>query len=185
MKEQGMDKEGWPKPTTWLRPIEDAEYAELTAEEERILEEAGLDMTPLPEDGRDPLEEGRRLFLELVTSGSFSVAEVAYNLNRPQATISSWIDDRRLFAIWHEGRWRVPKFQFSEDGRELIPGIEEVNMRIPIDSYPLGIERWYRMGDADINGEDQSLSPLEWLRSGRDLETVVESAEMLQYPCFQ
>lgn len=180
-----MEKTGWPKPKTWLRPIEDAEFDDLTAEEERILDEAGLVMSPWPEDEPDPLEEGRRLFLELATSGSFSVAEAAYNLKRPQATILNWIDERRLFAIWHDGRWRIPKFQFSEDGRELIPGIEEVNMRIPIDSYPLGIERWYRMGDADIDGEDQSLSPLEWLRSGRDLETVVESAEMLQYPCFQ
>jgi hypothetical protein len=150
-----------------------------------MLEEAGLDMTPLPEDGRDPLEEGRRLFLELVTSGSFSVAEVAYNLNRPQATISSWIDDRRLFAIWHEGRWRVPKFQFSEDGRELIPGIEEVNMRIPCDMHPVGVERWYRLGEADIDGDEQALSPLEWLESGQDLQPLLRSAEMLHYPCFQ
>jgi hypothetical protein len=180
-----MKKTGWPKPETWLRPIEGAECAEITAEEERILDEAGLGMSPFPEDAPDPLEEGRRLFLALVTSGSFSVAEVAYNLNRPQARISSWIDERRLFAIWHEGRWRVPTFQFSKDGRELIPGIEEVNMRIPFDMHPVGIERWYRMGDADIDGEDQSLSPLEWLGSRRDLETVLESAEMLQYPCFQ
>ena len=179
-----MERTGWPKPKTWLRPIEDVGPAELTAEEERKFEELGIDMSPLPEDELDPVEEGRRDFLALVTTGSFSVAEVAYNLNRPQATISSWIDERRLFAIWHEGSWRIPKFQFSEDG-ELIPGIEEVNTRIPIDSYPLGIERWYRMGDADIDGQDQSLSPLEWLRSGRDLETVLESAEMLQYPCFQ
>ena len=180
-----MENTGWPKPKTWLRPIEDAEYAELTAEEERILDEAGLDMSPFPADAPDPLEEGRRLFLELVTSGSFSVAEVAYNMNRPQAAISSWIDERRLFAIWHEGRWRVPTFQFSEDGRELIPGIEEVNMRIPFDMHPVGIERWYRTGDADIDGEDQSLSPLEWLKSCRELQPLLQTAEMLQSPCFQ
>lgn len=180
-----MDKTGWPKPKTWLRPIEDAESAELTAEEERIFEELGFDMSPLPEDEPDPLEEGRRDFLELVTSGSFSVAEVAYNLNRPQAAISSWIDDRRLFAIWYEGRWRIPKFQFWEGGRQLIPGIEEVNMRIPFDWHPLGIERWYRMEDADIEGKDQSLSPLEWLRSGRALKRLLQSAEMLQHPSFQ
>lgn len=180
-----MAKEGWPKPKTWLRPIEGLEYAELTAEEERILEEAGLDMTPLPEDGRDPLEEGRRFFLELVTSGSFSIAEVAYNLNRPQATISNLIDARRLFAIWHEGKWRIPKFQFSEDDRELIPGIEEVNMRIPFDWHPLSIESWFRIGDAEIDGEEQSLPPLEWLRSCQDLQPLLQTAEMFDYPRFQ
>lgn len=180
-----MEKSGWPKPKTWLSPIEDAEFAELTAEEEGILDAAGFDMSPLPEDERDPLEESRRDFLKLVTSGSFSVAEVAYNLNRPQATISSWIDDRRLFAIWHEGTWRIPKFQFSEDGREVIPGIADVNMRLPLDMHPLGIERWYRLGEADINGEEQSLSPLEWLRSCQDLQPLLQTAEMLRYPSFQ
>jgi hypothetical protein len=180
-----MERTGWPKPETWLRPIDGAEYAELTAEEECILEEAGLVLSPWPEDEPDPFEESRRLFLELVTSGSFSVAEVAYNLNQPQATISSWIDERRLFAIWHEGRWKIPKFQFAEDGRELIPGIEEVNMRIPCDMHPVGVERWYRLGEADIDGDEPSLSPLEWLISGRHLETVLESAEMLEHHCFQ
>ena len=180
-----MKRNGWPKPDTWLRRPEETESAELTAEEERIFEEMGFDLSPLPEDAPDPLEESRREFLELVTSGSFSVAEAAYNLNRSQATISSLIDDRRLFALWHEGRWRIPKFQFSKDGRELIPGIEDVNIRIPSDMHPLGIERWYRIGDADNDGEDQSLSPLEWLRTGRELKTVLQSAEMLQYPSFQ
>jgi hypothetical protein len=180
-----MEETGWPKPRTWLRPIANAEYTELTAEEERILDEAGFAMDPIPEDAPDPLEDSRRRFLELATSGSFSVAEVAYNLNRPQAKISSWIDERRLFAVWHERRWRIPKFQFSEDGGGLIPGIEEVNMRIPFDMHPIGIERWYRVGDADIEGEDQSLSPLEWLESGRPLQRLLQSAEMLHYPCFQ
>jgi len=82
-------KTGWPKPKTWLRPIEDAEHAELTAEEEPILEEAGFDISPLPEGALDPLEAGRRLLLELVTSGSFTVSKVAYKLNRPQTTITS------------------------------------------------------------------------------------------------
>lgn len=109
-----MEKAGWPKPDSWLRRYEEMGSAELTPEEERIFEELGFDMSPWPEDEPDPLEESRRDFLELVTSSSFSVAEVAYNLNRPQAAISSWIDDRRLFAIWHEGRWRIPRFQFSE-----------------------------------------------------------------------
>lgn len=68
-----MEKSGWPKPRTWLRPIEDAEYAELTAEE-GIFEEAGFDMSPLSEDERAPLEESRQDFLELVTSGSFLLA---------------------------------------------------------------------------------------------------------------
>ncbi len=91
-----MKNFGWPNPKMWLRPIEDAEFAELTAEEEGILEEARFDMSPLPEDECDPLQESRREFLELVTSGSFSVAEVAYNLNRPQATISSGASPRRV-----------------------------------------------------------------------------------------
>lgn len=180
-----MERTGWPKPETWLRPIEDAEYAELTAEEERILDEAGLNMSPFPEDAPDPLEEGRRRFRELVTSGSFSVAEVAYNLKRPQTTISSWIDDRRLFAIWDGEKWRIPKFQFQKVGRELISGIEEVNMRIPCDMHPVGVERWYRLGEADINGDDQSVSPLEWLQSRQDLHTLLQTAEMLEYPSFQ
>ena len=176
-----MEKTGWPKPKTWLRPVEDAESAELTAEEERILEELGFDMSPLPEDEPDPLEEGRRDFLELVTSGSFSVSEVAYNLNRPQATISSWIDERRLFAIWHECRWRIPTFQFSEGGRELIPGIEEVNMRIPASWHPIGIANWYHLADPDLESGGEAVSPHEYLQTGQNCEPLCEIAEQLKH----
>ncbi|QOC22234.1 hypothetical protein IC757_14620 [Wenzhouxiangella sp. AB-CW3] len=52
-----MEKTGWPKSKPWLRPIEDAESAELSAEEERIFEELGFEMSPLPEDELNPLEE--------------------------------------------------------------------------------------------------------------------------------
>lgn len=50
-----MENCGWPKPETWLRLQEDAESADLIAEEARVLEEAGLDMSSLPEGRVGPL----------------------------------------------------------------------------------------------------------------------------------
>lgn len=180
-----MEKKGWPKPEDWMHRHEETGSAELTEEEERIFEELGLDLDPISEDELDPVELGRQQFLRLVTSGSFAVEEVAGNLKKSPGTIKRWIDERCLFAIWHQSRWRIPKFQFSECGRRLISGIEDVNIRIPFDWHPIGIENWYHLPNCDLEIGEQSLSPIEWLRSRQDPMPLLRAAEMLRYPSFQ
>ena len=177
-----MEKQGWPQPDDWLHTEPEEVTTPLTREEERILSENGLDLDLLPDDGPYPVDQGHQQFLRLVKSGSFGEAEVARNLNCSIGSIERSIANRRLFAIWHQSQWRVPKFQFTQGRQELIPGIQEVNMRVPADWHPIGIENWYSQTNSDLEMGEESLSPLEWLRSRREPKRLHRMAEVLDYP---
>ena len=180
-----MEKQGWPKPADWMQRQEyPGPVVELTAEEKRAFGEIGIDMDEFQEADIDsgPFEQARVDFRRLVTKGSFGITEVAKNLNHAPSTIRRWIGDRRLFAVWHRGRWRVPSFQFMEGGTQLVPGIDQVNRDLPADWHPIAISNWFQLPNPDCEIADRSVSPVEWLSSAKDPMPVVRLAEVLDYP---
>ena len=75
--------------------------------------------------------------------------------------------------------WRLPRFQFER--RLVIPGLAQVLKALPEDLFPLDVVDWFVLADADLQLESDavSLSPREWLVSGRPVEAVVAVARDL------
>ena len=88
------------------------------------------------------------------------------------------IRERSLYALRLEGRWRIPIFQFQDEG--LVPNIVAVNPILPRTLDPVSVLRWYTRPDPELGipGGDV-LSPLDWLRAGMDPAPVVKLARDL------
>jgi hypothetical protein len=75
----------------------------------------------------------------------------------------------------------VPAFQFAERG--LVPGIDRVLPRLPSWLDPLGTVNWFLRPHPDLHdpaGPDEAaISPLDWLRAGRDPRPGADLAESL------
>lgn len=103
---------------------------------------------------------------------SLSPAEVAGRLRVSTARVRQTIQSGALFAVRIGGRWRIPRFQFQD--RRLVPNIGAVNAAAPRTLDPVSLERWYRTPDPDLPGPDgDPVSPLDWLRAGRDPAPLV------------
>lgn len=150
-----------------------------TAEEESLLDEAGLPNEPLPPRVAHPVDVGIVEFAALL-SNALSVEEAATLLGVNTSRIRQRLSrERSLFGIKSGSAWRIPTFQF--DGRRAVAGIEKVLPNIRPDVDPTGVSRWLSLPHPDlvIGEEERSVSPLQWLRSGRDPIVVSELAREL------
>lgn len=138
---------------------------ELTETEIGVLRRGGV--TAGNAAGRpDPLAVHAVEFAAILQT-SLSPAEVAARLAVSAARVRQTIQSGALFAVRTGGRWRVPRFQFGSDG--LVPNIGAVNAAAPRTLDPVSLERWYRTPDPELRGPDgDPVSPLDWLRAGRD-----------------
>ena len=82
---------------------------------------------------------------------------------------------RALYGIKVGDEWRLPAFQFRDDG--LVPGIEQVLPQLPENLNPVAVYRWFHSSQPDLyDGDGKDLSPIEWLESGNDPSVVAELA---------
>lgn len=151
----------------------------LTAEEERLLDETGLPDEPRPPSVAHPVDIGIVEYAALL-SDAVSVEEAAKLLGVNTSRIRQRLTrERSLYGFKSGSVWRIPKFQF--DGRRTVAGIEKVFPNIRPEVDPTGVSRWLRLPHPDlVIGEDEKhVSPLQWLRSGRDPKAVSELAQEL------
>lgn len=149
-------------------------HQELTADELAALQEGmpGIDLRSEP--SRAPLIAYIALNAALVFSGH-TVAEVAQMLELSATDVRKRILGRQLLGVKVGREWRLPQFQFR-DG-DLVPGIDRVLPRFPVELPVPSIYNWMTHPDPDLeDDQDGSMSPLDWLVSGRDPSVVAELA---------
>ena len=150
---------------------------ELTPSELALLDRAGVDVQEHP-DREDPMAAYATEFAAILAT-SLSATRAGERLGGVTAVrVRQMIRERSLYALRLEGRWRIPIFQFLDEG--LVPNIGVVNAVLPRSLDPVSVLRWYTRPDSELvaTGGD-ALSPLDWLRSGMAPDPVVKLARDL------
>ena len=84
------------------------------------------------------------------------------------------VADRSLYSFLLGGKRHIPDFQFSDVG--LVPDIVLVNRTLDPSAHPVAVFNWYHTPNPDLFLEDdleQTVSPLDWLRAGREPDRIV------------
>jgi hypothetical protein len=149
---------------------------ELTAEEQRVLKEGGVDLTKVV--NRDPVADTAVQFAAIIES-SLTINEAARRIEKAESQVRQMIARRTLYSILLDNRRYVPLFQFRKSGG-LLPNITKVNVALNADLHPVEVFEWYTQPDADLYLDDdieQTVSPIAWLLAGRDYQTLVTLAK--------
>ena len=153
---------------------------ELTVEEQAVLRDGGLTLEPTP--GPDPLAETAVKYAAIVKR-SLSSKAVSCGLGLTPGRIRQMIADRSLYSFLIGRNRYIPNFQF-EDHR-LVPNITGVNKALPLRMHPVEVYNWYHRPNVDLfldKDIDDTVSPLDWLKGGQDVEQVVFLANRLEAP---
>ena len=159
------------------RPLPDPRR-ELSTSEIAILEQGGFDLEPRPLDSAHPLIRSGVAYSALLAS-SLSVSQAAARLHVDDSRIRQRLGERTLYGIKLKSVWRLPRFQFIEQG--MVPGIERVLPHLDPALHPLSVVGWFTTPNPDlVYGEDEEPgSPLDWLRAGYPAEPLSELAGSL------
>jgi len=143
--------------------------SELTVNEVAMLERAGVDLQEHPKRS-DPMMGYATEFAAILAT-SLTPAQVAKTLALTPVRVRQLIREGSLYAIRIEGRWHVPVFQL--DGAAMVPNIGQVNEQLAgLDA--VSVMRWYTTRDPELENPDANdLTPLEWLKTGRGVETLL------------
>ena len=150
----------------------------LTAEEQTVLREGGLTLEPTP--GPDPLADTAVKYAAIITH-SLSTGEVSQRLGLTASRIRQMIADRSLYSFLIDGNRYIPIFQFAADDR-LVPNITRVNKALNPRMHPVEVYNWYHLPHVDLflnQDVDDTVSPLDWLQGGQDVESLLRLAARL------
>ena len=139
---------------------------ELTPSELALLEQAGVEVEESPRNS-DPMMAYATEFGAILAT-SLSPVQAGERLGGVTAVrVRQMIRERSLYALRLEGRWKIPVFQFQNEG--LVPNIGVVNAALPPTLDPVSVLRWYTRPDPELESpEGEVLSPVDWLRAGMD-----------------
>jgi hypothetical protein len=157
-------------------PAVDEPASQFSEAERWALDAGGLELTPRRTRDPDPRLETAARFAALLAD-SEDVAEVAERLGVTRARIRQRALERSLLAIREDDEWRFPRAQFS-DGAP-IRGLPAVSLALPLDLHPVAAWRFLAERNSDLELDDQSVSPIDWLRSGGSPDPVVAIAREL------
>jgi hypothetical protein len=148
------------------------------SEQERMALDEGFGGKPRPvPPGPDHPHTRYLAELARLRADSMSVEETARLLGVNESRIRQRLGGRQrtLLGIKVGRSWRVFRYQF--DGKELVPGLDRVIAAMPRGREPVGDHHWLTRPDPELALDDDTLvSPLTWLRMGRDPELVVTTA---------
>ena len=139
---------------------------ELTPSELGLLAQAGVEVEESPRRA-DPMIVYATEFAAILAT-SLSPARAGERLGGVTAVrVRQLIRERALYALRLEGRWKIPVFQFGDEG--LVPNIGPVNAALPSTLDPVSVLRWYTRPDPELEAPGGAvLAPLDWLRAGMD-----------------
>lgn len=147
----------------------------LSKSEVVLLRKGGLNFAT--ESGADPLAETSAAFAALLRD-CLDTAETAGRLDLHIRRVRQMLTtEATLYGFRINGRWRIPRFQFTEAG--LIPGIDQINCVLDRALHPVAAYRWFTSPDPDLEVEGTALSPLAWLKAGYSAEAVRRIAAKL------
>jgi len=129
-----------------------------------MLERAGADVDEQT-DAADPMLDYATEFAA-IRATSLTPTALGKSLGITAVRVRQMIRDGSLYAIRIDGRLYVPIYQL--DGQALVPNISRVNRAIS-DLDPVSVQRWITATDPDL----QDMTPLDWLKAGRDVDTVL------------
>ncbi len=150
----------------------------LTAEEQAVLQEGGLILEPT--SGRDPLADTAVKYAAIVKR-SLSTGEVSQRLGLTTSRVRQMIADRSLYSFLIDGKRFIPVFQFAADD-QLVPNIIRVNKVLDPRMHPVEVYNWYHLPNVDLfldQDVDDIVSPLDWLKGGHDVESVLLLADRM------
>jgi hypothetical protein len=113
----------------------------------------------------DPVSRFVATYASLLAT-SLTSADVAEVLGVDASPVRQRLGTKTLYGVKTEVGWRAPRFQFHGD--RLVPGVERVFPRVAPEAHPVAVYRWFTMSNPDLELQDQSLSPRDWLLSGGD-----------------
>ncbi len=153
--------------------------ADFTAAEVEALERGGLDLSP-KQDGEESLLARTTARYAALLGTSLTTAEAAARLQVEPSRIRQRLAQRTLYGIRSPQGWRLPAFQFQEDGP--LPGVGEVLTRLSSHLHPLAVHNFFTLPSADLHASDldRSLSPREWLQAGYPPQAVAELAALVE-----
>ena len=150
---------------------------ELTPSELGLLAQAGVELEESPQRA-DPMLAYATEFAAILAT-SLSPARAGERLGGVTVVrVRQLIHERALYALRLEGRWKIPVFQFEDEG--LVPNIGAVNATLPATLDAVSVLRWYTCPDPELEAPGgEILCPLDWLRSGLDPAPVAALARDL------
>jgi hypothetical protein len=148
----------------------------LSDQEAEILQRGGFVFKEL--GGEDPFRRTQAEYESLLRS-SLSISQAAARMDLEPIEVSRRLTTRppALYGVRRGAIWVIPEFQL--EGSRLIPGFEEVVVRLDPELHPLSVFRWFTMPNPDLpadDSEERNLSPRDWLLSGRSPAPVAELA---------
>ncbi len=150
---------------------------ELTPPELAVLQQAGADIDEHPERD-DPVSTYVAAFGAILATGLTPAKAAAQLGGITQVRVRQMIGEGALYAVRVGGRWKIPVFQFGNDG--LVPNIGAVNAVVPQALDAVSVLRWYTAPDPELETPDgHVLNPLDWLKAGMDPAPVIEIARHL------
>jgi len=129
------------------------------------------DLAPLrPDEPRADLEAAAEH--AGLAASALTVSQAAARLSVDPSRVRQRLAARTLFGIRVEGSWRLPRFQFPDDGRRLVPGFGSIAPHLA-ELHPLDVATWFTMPQGDLHlgaagDEETSVSPRDWLMGGGD-----------------
>jgi excisionase family DNA binding protein len=141
-----------------------------TEQELAVFDEAGIDIAAASEQraGWDTDVAMTRLLANALT-----VPQAAEHLGVADSRIRQRLNDRSLYGVKVGRAWRLPRFQFTEDGE--VPNIGSVLEALPEQLHPLTVHGWVTGPKPDL-WLDRPTSPRRWLLAGGDPGPVAELA---------
>ena len=160
------------------RPRPRPEGGGLTEREAKLLAEGAGKPRRIPRNAPDP-HAAYLAHLAQLRADSLSVEEAAKLLGVNPSRIRQRLGGkpRTLLGMKVGRAWRV--FRYQLDGDRLVLNLEKVIAAMPPRQDPVGDHNWLTLPDVDLEVDDRAVSPIEWLRRGREPEPVVETAGWL------
>ena len=155
---------------------------ELTEADAAALERGGLALEPLDVPGPDdPIMKTVATYASLLAS-SLTVSQVAHILGVSTGRVRQELYAGAIYGIKETGGWRLLRWQLTDDLTGLLPGIRRVLPHLDRGIHPVAVYTWFTSPDPDLTideNEEITLSPRDWLRSGRDPQVVADLAGAL------
>lgn len=151
-------------------------HGEFTPAERDALRRGGFNLEPFQHGPDSPLVRSAAKYAALLDT-AYDVADAAVILDVDPSRVRQRLAERSLWGVKVRGHWLLPRFQFDDTGP--LPGIEVVFPRVRPDIYLVGLYNWFMLPDPDLEVDEETLSPRDWLRARRDPHIVASLAAEL------
>ena len=146
----------------------------LSSGEVAALKSVGLSTVPFKDNAtEDPLQRSIADYMALLDT-SHTTSQAAKYLKVDVSRIRQRLREGSLLGIEYDGERRLPRFQFER--RQVVPGLRETLSALPVGLNPLDVAQWFLAPNVDLEADERTWSPREWLLRGNSVEAVVALA---------